>query len=129
MDMHIEWDDPDAIDIEIDEVAKETDLNVLSHWYSSALEVIEEIKDRLTFAKEFGEPESSWVWRAGMKIAYLKKGARFIEQRMLKLGGMPPYPLNDGRAKHIRNLEAKLNKAKAMLADNGLDLTPLVRAA
>lgn len=128
MAIHIEFDETESFEIEIDDIEKEDCLITLCSWYGQALETIEEIKDNVTFQKESGTARDGWIHRCGMKIAYLKKGARALEQRILSLGGQPPYPLNDGRAKHIRNLENKLNRAKALLAANGIELDQLEAA-
>jgi hypothetical protein len=106
-----EWDD-----IEIDNINVQTDMAELCSWFSIAAEAIEEIKDKIEAHRLAGFDNEDWLHRASMKIVYMKKGRRRLEQRILALGGVPPYPLGDPRRREILRLTEELRKAKAQLA-------------
>lgn len=128
-EFHIAFNDDELdIDLDVEDVDAETDTAVLCDWYSRAEELIDEIRDDIEFKRSIDRASDDWLWRCGRKIAYLRKAIRRIEQRILKLGGMPPYRLNDGRANHIRNLEKKLAQAKEAMLSNGVSL-PWEKAA
>ncbi len=128
-EFHIEFSDDDfGVDIDIADVEAETNLATLADWYSRAEELIFEIIDEVDFRRSTDRADEHWVWRAGKKIAYLKKAVRRLEQRILRLGGMPPYRLNDGRAVALRNMEKQVGQAREILLTNGLPL-PWVKPA
>lgn len=121
-DFHIEFNEEVPIDLDIDEVEAETDIGKLGQWYSRAEDLIEEIKDKVEYNRFIDKASDDWLWRCGRKIAFLRKGIRRIEQRILRLGGMPPYRLDDGRAQMIRQLEKKVAQAKEALLSNDMPL-------
>ena len=121
-EFHIEFDDQAALDLDIEDIETEADIRVLCEWYIRAETLIDEIKDMVDYNRFIEHATDEWLWRCGRKIAYLRRGVRRIEQRILRLGGMPPYRLDDGRATFIRGLEKKLAQAKEALLSNNMPL-------
>jgi hypothetical protein len=123
-DFHIEFGDEqfDSLEIDIEDIDVETDLERLAGWYRRAEELTFEIADTVEFNRSVERATDEWIWRAGRKIAWLKKGIRRIEQRMLGLGGSPPYRLNDGRSKRIQFLDRRMAQAKEALLSNNIPL-------
>lgn len=93
----------------------------LSEWYNSMYETEQKIRSFVDSYRFVGRAEDAWLDRAGGKLAFLRIGKRWVEERMLLLGFEPPYPPQDGRNQMIRGLEKKVKKLKQMLRDHGVE--------
>lgn len=93
----------------------------LSEWYRSMHETEQKIRAFVDSYRFVGRAEDEWLDRAGGKLAFLRIGKRWVEERMLGLGFEPPYPQQDGRNQTIRGLEKRNKKLKQILREHGIE--------
>jgi hypothetical protein len=87
-----------------------TDLEQLGAWFEEELQRAVEMKAFLEAFRDADINDEIWFRRTAGALAYSKIGARWIERRILLLGGEPRYWPTDPRARQLRILNEKVEK-------------------
>jgi hypothetical protein len=94
-----------------------TDVETLAQWFveHDAREL--EMRAHLE-ARRFAEiDDEDWFRRCAGALAYTSIGKRWIERRILTLGGEPPYFPTDPRARALRILNEQVGRLKHRLEE------------
>ncbi len=100
----------DDIDLSREIIAAMSDVDTLCHWYRSLTGKIMEMKEFVAAYRFAQVEDDDFYRRTAGKLGYCGVGMKLVEQRILELGGEPPYPLADSRNKQLRLLSEQVKK-------------------
>lgn len=120
----IDDDDGDDEEINIDDVQGCSDKDTLAHWFRSMMETGDRVRAHIEARRLADLAPDHWLERASAKVAYLRIGMKRVEERMLTLGLMVPYPPSDPRTRQAQKLEDKNRKLRALLKQHGIEIPP-----
>ena len=109
---------------ERDEIADETDMEVLLEWHAESVDLLDSLKSQLTAAKLVGNinPDyEAWAFRAGAKAGYAGTTLRRIERRIVTLGGELPLTVDREERDTIGRLKRRVSILEYLLRKNGID--------
>lgn len=98
-----------------DEIESCSDLETLSDWFRGHDERELEMHSFLDAFRAAEVDDEPWFRRTAGALAYAKIGKRWIERRILILGGEPPYQPTDPRARQLRILNGKVAKLEGQI--------------
>lgn len=101
------------------EIEECDDVEHLCEWYETFGQRALEIKSFFEAFREAEIEDDPWYKKNAGALAYVKIGQKWIERRILELGGQPPYAPTDPRARHIRNLTEKVEKLQRQVEQLG----------
>jgi hypothetical protein len=96
-----------------------SDLETLSEWFLASDQRELHIRSFLEAMRTAEIDDETWFRRTGGALAYCVIGKRWIERRILILGGEPPYAPTDPRARALRVLNEKVAKLERRVAELG----------
>lgn len=111
-DITVQFESDDLVDIDLSRemIAVMADADTLCHWYATLTTKIMEVKEFVSAHRFAGVEDDDWYRRTAGKLGYWGVGLRLVEQRILELGGEPPYPLADPRNKQLREMSLRIKK-------------------
>jgi len=111
-DVDFDFDDTPQISITREMVAACSDLETLAHWFESLDARALTIKEFWDAFKDTDLKNDDWKRRHCGALAYNNIGLRWVERRILALGGKPPYPPTDPRGQQIYSLMEEVRKLR-----------------
>ena len=106
----VEYDDLE--DVSRQQIENSSDLAWLSDIYILAANLQLSITEFIKAKRDAGLGHTDWLERASGKVAFLRLGMKWIEGRIITLGGVVPYSPTDGRNREIRRLKAEIEALK-----------------
>lgn len=114
------------IDVDIDHVPSITitrddvdgaDMPQLCYWFAALDEKAMQMKAFAEAFRTFGAGDDQWAEKNAGAFAYVSIGRKWVEHRILALGGTPPYAPTDGRNFQIRQLEKEVARLRKLVPD------------
>lgn len=93
-----------------EEIEACSDVDTLRDWFLDSDRRELDIRSFLDAFRSAEIDDETWFRRTGGALAYCVIGKRWIERRILQLGGEVPYYPTDPRARQLRILTEKLVK-------------------
>lgn len=106
----IDWDEAERFDLSRDDIEAATDLQQLANWFNGLYRRSVEMKAFCEAYRETEIDDERWFRRLAGALAYCKIGMKWVERRILLLGGTPPYCPADPRGRQIHILQEKVAK-------------------
>jgi hypothetical protein len=110
MDLSFDHNDFDELELSKEIVAAVSDLPTLCGWYETLTEKSMQVSSFVSAFRHAQVDDDDWYRRSAGKLGFCNVGLKWVEQRILQLGGEPPYPLADPRNKQIRILLERVKK-------------------
>lgn len=101
----------------IDEIQACTDVAVLCAWYANSDRRELHLKTFLETWRTADIDDPDWTKRTAGALAYCAIGKKWIERRILTLGGEVPYAPTDPRARQLRILNDKIVELQRHIAE------------
>lgn len=117
---------PDDDIASYEEIMAEDDLALLLEWHECAMDVLDNIKARISaaaMAGASGSQHEDWVRRASSKAGFAGSAVRRIERRIVSLGGDLPLTVERSERERIGRLQARVRALEAFLRKNGFEVT------
>lgn len=96
--------------IQREDIEECSDLPKLCEMYDKLQERAVEIKSFLSAFSDAEIDDEAWFRKAGGALAYREIARRWVEKRILLLGGSPPYWPTDPRTRQLRILNEKVER-------------------
>lgn len=112
------------IDVQIDHVPSititredvdEADMDQLCYWFAALDEKAMQMKAFAESFRTFDASDNEWAQKNAGALAYVSIGRKWVEHRILALGGTPPYPPTDQRNFQIRQLEKEVKRLRELV--------------
>lgn len=111
----IDWidaEETEGIDIKRVDIEQCVDLDQLCVWFINLIDTADIVSCQLDAFKEAGTAKEEWLHRAGGKLARCKVAMRWVDRRIISLGGKTPHPPTDPRTVEINRLLEENRKLK-----------------